>query len=97
MTLGSQNDCSEEFCVLGYNVVQSVESELIFQRPASCWFLAWHIFLTLKMEAACSSETSADFQQTACCYITEDRTLFYCCFSFSFSSALEETIGHDHF
>jgi hypothetical protein len=31
--------------------------------------------LTLKMEVTCSSETSVDFQQTAQCYISEDRTL----------------------
>jgi hypothetical protein len=31
--------------------------------------------LTLKMEAKYSSETSIDFQGTAQCYISEDRTL----------------------
>jgi hypothetical protein len=30
---------------------------------------------TLKMETACSSEMSADFQQAIQCYIPEDRTL----------------------
>jgi hypothetical protein len=30
---------------------------------------------TLKMEAACSPETSVDFQRTACLYMPEDRTL----------------------
>jgi hypothetical protein len=32
-------------------------------------------FSTLKMEAICSSETSADFKQTTCRYIPDDSTL----------------------
>jgi hypothetical protein len=32
-------------------------------------------FLTLKMEAVCSSGSSVDFQWTARCYITEDSPL----------------------
>jgi hypothetical protein len=39
----------EEFCLMGYNAVQSVESQPTFQKselclqPTSCWFLAWLI------------------------------------------------------
>jgi hypothetical protein len=32
-------------------------------------------FLTLKMEAICSSETSVDFQRTTQCYIPQCSTL----------------------
>jgi hypothetical protein len=39
--------------------------------PVSC--LAYS--LTLKMEVACSSETSVDFQWTTHCYIPEDTTV----------------------
>jgi hypothetical protein len=41
----------------------------------SRWFLAQLIFLTLKMEAIYSSETSVDTQQTTRRYISEDGTL----------------------
>jgi hypothetical protein len=39
--------------------------------PSSCMAYS----STLKMEATCSSETSADFRQTTRRYIPEDRTL----------------------
>jgi hypothetical protein len=39
------------------------------------WFLAQIIFSTLKMEATCFSETSADTQRTTRRYIPEDGTL----------------------
>jgi hypothetical protein len=42
---------------------------------ATCWFIAQLIFLTLQMEAICSSETSIDTQQTTLHYIPEDGTL----------------------
>jgi hypothetical protein len=32
-------------------------------------------FLTLKMQATCSSEMSVDFQWTTLCYIPEDHAL----------------------
>jgi hypothetical protein len=41
---------------------------------ASCWFLTW-LTLRPKMEATCSSETSADLQHTARRYILEDAIL----------------------
>jgi hypothetical protein len=37
------------------------------------FFLVWSSIL--KMEAICSSETSANFQQTTWCYSPKDRTL----------------------
>jgi hypothetical protein len=39
------------------------------------WFLAKLVFLTLKMKAVCSSETSVDTQRTTRRYIPEDDTL----------------------
>jgi hypothetical protein len=33
------------------------------------------LVLALKMEVTCSSETSADFQQTTWCYIPDNRTI----------------------
>jgi hypothetical protein len=44
----------------------------------SCWYLAQLIFLTLKMEAMCSSETSVDTQQTTWRHIPEAGTLQMC-------------------
>jgi hypothetical protein len=44
---------------------------VLHQRESRC--LAY--YLTLKMEATCSSETSVDFQLTTQLYIPEDRTL----------------------
>jgi hypothetical protein len=41
----------------------------------SRWFLAQFIFLTLKMEATSSSQTSVGTQWTAWRYILEDGTL----------------------
>jgi hypothetical protein len=38
---------------------------------ASCWFLAWLSFSTLKMEAMCPSEMSVDFQRTIRRFIPE--------------------------
>jgi hypothetical protein len=53
-------------------------SRLLCFLPASCQCLAYS--LTLKMEATCSFKTSVYFQQTAQCYIPEDRTLHnHCC------------------
>jgi hypothetical protein len=37
------------------------------------WFLSW-LFLTQKIEATCSSETSVDFQRTTRRYIPDHRT-----------------------
>jgi hypothetical protein len=61
--------------------MQSVESHPTFRGNMSptCYlrhagFLLYS-FLTLKMEATCSSETSVNFQQTTQCYIPEGRTL----------------------
>jgi hypothetical protein len=34
---------------------------------------AWLILSTLKMKAACSSETSVDFKRITCRYVPEDR------------------------
>jgi hypothetical protein len=40
----------------------------------------WHgLFLALKMEATCSSETSVDYQWTMRRYISEDRTFLTDC------------------
>jgi hypothetical protein len=44
--------------------------------PASCWFIAWHILSTLKMETVYSFETSVDFHRTTRSYIQEDS---HCC------------------
>jgi hypothetical protein len=41
----------------------------------ACWFLAELIPSTLKMEAICSSETSADTKRTTRRHIPEDDTL----------------------
>jgi abortive infection bacteriophage resistance protein len=45
----------------------------------SCWFLAWLILLTLKIDVTCASEISVDFQQNTRSYIQEDRTLHNLC------------------
>jgi hypothetical protein len=49
------------------------------KKPACCLLYAgFYLDLsTLKMEAACSSETSVDFQWTTGRYIQEDRTLLF--------------------
>jgi hypothetical protein len=44
----------------------------------------WQAERTLKMEAACSSETSVDFQQTPRRYIPKDRNLHIFCFPYTF-------------
>jgi hypothetical protein len=44
---------------------------------ATCFYAGFllSLFLTLKTEATCSSETSFGIQQTAWCYIPEDKEL----------------------
>jgi hypothetical protein len=85
---GSHSGGYEEYHILGYNVVQSVESQPKFRRnislPSSgsknCLhadFLLSLFFSTLKMEAICFSETSVDSQRTTRSYIPEDYT-FQC-------------------
>jgi hypothetical protein len=48
---------------------------LLYLPPATYWFLARFSYSsTLKMEATCSSETSADFQRTIRNYIPKYTT-----------------------
>jgi hypothetical protein len=56
-------------------VVRWVSTE-VSEQVRSCWYRAQVIFSTLKMEAICSSETSADTQRTTRPYIPEDSTLY---------------------
>jgi hypothetical protein len=44
----------------------------------ACWFLAELIFLTLKMEATSSFETSVVTQRTTRHYIPDDGTILEC-------------------
>jgi hypothetical protein len=76
---GSSGDY-EEFCHLGYYVVQSVESELMFWRnmsSPSCFVLVscWAYSSTLKVVAKCSSEILVDFHQATWRYIPKDGTI----------------------
>jgi hypothetical protein len=70
-----KNSKCEEFWVLGYNAMYSGEGQTTYcltlqgLLPASCWFLAW---LTLKMEAMCSSETSVEPLRILQLYMLED-------------------------
>jgi hypothetical protein len=81
---------SEEYYLLVYNAMQSVESQPTFRRnmipssgsknkpsekPASKQVATSAYFSTPKMEAICSSETSVDFQRTTRRYIPEDSSL----------------------
>jgi hypothetical protein len=65
-------------CLLGYNVVYSVESQVTFRRnmtPQSALLATCLAYSsTLKMDATCFSETCVGFQQTTQRYILEDRT-----------------------
>jgi hypothetical protein len=73
----------EEFYLLGYNAVQSVENQTTFRRNillsssefVLCFLLVscWAYSSTLKMEATCSSETSIDFERTTHQYIAQDK------------------------
>jgi hypothetical protein len=62
----------EEYYLLGYNAVQSVESQPSRAcLPPDITLVSCSAYSSnLKMEAICSSETSVDFQRT-----TEDSTL----------------------
>jgi hypothetical protein len=70
----------EEFHLLRYNSVRSVESQLTFHRNVS--LLVTYVTLvsclayssTLKMEATCSTETFVDFQQTTQRYIPKSKS-----------------------
>jgi hypothetical protein len=80
----------EEYYPLQCNAMQSIESQLIFQRnillsssraknklcllPAFTPVSHSAYSLTLKMEAICSSKTSVDSQQTTWPYIPKDST-----------------------
>jgi hypothetical protein len=79
---GSRSGDYEEFYVLGYDAVQSVESQLTFRRnifPSSSGLESKPSKKTFMKQAesnaTCTSETSVDFQRTILRYIPEDRTL----------------------
>jgi hypothetical protein len=88
---GSHSGSYEEYYLVGYNAVQSIESQLTFRRnmwplssrcknkpskkPAFTLVSCSAHFSTLKVEAICSSETSVDFQWTERRYIPQDSTL----------------------
>jgi hypothetical protein len=59
--------------IFGYNAMQAVESQLMFQRN-NCFMLVSCLAysLTLKMEVICSSKTLVNFQGTIEYYIPED-------------------------
>jgi hypothetical protein len=65
---------NEGFYFLGYNAVQSGESQKLCLLPAPGWFLAL-LPVTVKMGATCSSETSVDLHRTTRLYIREDIIL----------------------
>jgi hypothetical protein len=78
----------EEFTILGFKALQSVESQLMFRRKMSPPFSGSknkprkrpggkHNSFILKMEATCSIERSVGFQRSIWhySYIPEDRTL----------------------
>jgi hypothetical protein len=82
---------SEDICFLGYNTVKPVDSKLTFQRNRSlplsrlnskllsaCFMLVSCLVYssTLKIEAACPSETLIDFQLTTRHFISQDRILY---------------------
>jgi hypothetical protein len=71
--------CVEEYDLMGYNAVQSVESQPTFRRnilpPALTLLSCSAYFSTLKMEAICSSVTLVDFQWATQRYIPQDSTL----------------------
>jgi hypothetical protein len=74
---------------LKFNAGVEVRTTMVIRRPvfwvktpyslllATCFMLVscMAYFLTLKMEAICSSKTLVDSQQTAQCYVPEDRVL----------------------
>jgi hypothetical protein len=73
---GSRSGGNEELYLLGYNTVQSVESQPTFRRnmsPTSTSFML--VSWTLKTEATCYSETLVDFQRTIERSIPEDINL----------------------
>jgi hypothetical protein len=85
---GSPSGGYEEWYLLGYKVVYSVESKPMFRRNISTHLQGWKnnlskkslwkqvasiaYFSTLKIEVIYSSETSVEFQQTTRGYVPED-------------------------
>jgi hypothetical protein len=59
------------------NIRLCIDEQNFVQLLATCFMLVscMAYSLTLEMEVTCSSKTSVDFQWTAQCYISEDRTL----------------------
>jgi hypothetical protein len=82
MKLGSHTGGYEQFYLLGYKAVQSVESQHTFRInkfPAchlfSSWFLSWFILRPWRWWRHVPPKRRADFQRTARRYITGERTL----------------------
>jgi hypothetical protein len=75
----SHNRGYEDFHILGYNAVYSVENRPTFRsrKSATCFRLVSSLSYssTLKMEATRSPETSVEFYRAARRCILEDRTL----------------------
>jgi hypothetical protein len=89
---GSHGGGYEEYYLLGYNAVYTVESQPTFRRnisplssglclPPAFTLVSWSAYSsTLNLEAICSSETSVNFRRTTRRYIAEDSTLrFWWC------------------
>jgi hypothetical protein len=85
--LGSHSNGCEEFCLLGHNAVEFVES---YQGEFVTCFMQGSCvdyFSTLKMEATYFSETVLDFQQT-------NRQTTGCCLYISNYKHTVQTFDH---
>jgi hypothetical protein len=75
MIWGSHSGGYEEYYLLGYNALWSVESQQTSRKNMSASSSCLVYSSTLMMEATSSSEKPVDFQRTAPRYISEDIIL----------------------
>jgi hypothetical protein len=82
----SRGGSYEEFCLLGYNAMYSIESQQMSRKNLSLpssgsknklnKIPVWKQVINRVNRQICSSETSVKFQRTVQRYIPEDRKLF---------------------